>query len=53
MIFLANENFPFPSIQILRDTGFNVESIGEKYSGISDEKNYSNCSTEQFNNSDF
>ncbi len=38
MIFLANENFPFPSIQILRDTGFNVESIGEKYSGISDER---------------
>jgi|ERR1019366_1317453 predicted nuclease of predicted toxin-antitoxin system len=36
--FLANENFPFPSIKLLRDKGFEVLSIGEKYSGISDEQ---------------
>jgi predicted nuclease of predicted toxin-antitoxin system len=36
--FLANENFPFPSIKLLRSNGFEVLSIGEEYSGISDEQ---------------
>lgn len=30
MIFLANENFPFPSINLLRSKGFEVISVAEK-----------------------
>lgn len=37
-MFLANENFPRPSILLLRAKGYIVESIQEKYQGISDEK---------------
>ena len=37
MKFLANENFPYPSIKVLRDNGLEVYSIGEESSGISDE----------------
>ena len=37
MNFLANENFPYPSIKILREKGFYVKSIGEELGGISDE----------------
>lgn len=36
-MFLANENFPRPSIHLLRDAGFNVVSIQEDYPGISDQ----------------
>ncbi len=36
MDFLANENFPYPSITLLREKGFNVTSVLEEYSGISD-----------------
>ncbi|MCH8317310.1 MAG: DUF5615 family PIN-like protein [Bacteroidetes bacterium] len=36
MIFLANENFPYPSIKILRDKGFEVISIGETLGGAKD-----------------
>jgi len=36
MRFLANENFPFPSIRILRDNGHDVKSIGEEMFGITD-----------------
>ena len=35
-MFLANENFPAPSISYLRDNGFDVLSIQESYPGISD-----------------
>lgn len=38
MKFLANENFPFPSIKLLRENGFEVISISEESGGISDEK---------------
>jgi len=38
MKFLANENFPFPSVKTLRDKGFEVISISETYSGIADSK---------------
>lgn len=38
MKFLANENFPFPSIGILRANGFEVASIVEDSPGWSDEK---------------
>lgn len=37
MKFLANENFPYPSIKMLRDNGLEVYSIGEESIGISDE----------------
>ncbi len=35
-MFLANENFPKPSIDILRNKGFLVTSIQEQMPGISD-----------------
>ena len=38
MKFLANENFPFPSIKFLREKGFEVISISEELSGVSDEE---------------
>ena len=34
MKFLANENFPFPSIKFLREKGFEVISISEELSGM-------------------
>ena len=36
MDFLANENFPKPSISILRSENFKVFSISEDFPGISD-----------------
>jgi predicted nuclease of predicted toxin-antitoxin system len=33
---LANENFPLASILFLRGIGYDITSIGEDYSGISD-----------------
>lgn len=38
MRFLANENFPVPSIIHLRAQGFEVISISETWSGASDEE---------------
>lgn len=37
-MFLANENFPRPSIKLLREKGLIVKSIQEELSGIPDEK---------------
>ncbi len=36
MQFLANENFPSPSISFLRATGLEITSIFELYRGFSD-----------------
>jgi predicted nuclease of predicted toxin-antitoxin system len=36
MQFLANENFPLPSILFLRQEGYIVRSVTESYPGISD-----------------
>lgn len=36
MRFLANENFPAPSTVVLRKAGYDVTSIQESHSGISD-----------------
>jgi len=36
MRFLANENFPFPSIKMLRQAGYVISSVSELYSGIPD-----------------
>ncbi len=37
-MFLANENFPNPSIEYLRKNGYAIKSIQEEMPGISDEK---------------
>ena len=37
-MFLANENFPRPSILLLRQSEIVVQSIQEEFSGISDEQ---------------
>ncbi len=37
-MFLANENFPKPSIILLRNKSINVKSIQEDYQGIDDER---------------
>ena len=36
MRFLANENYPSPSVKILREEGFEVRAISESDYGISD-----------------
>lgn len=36
MKFLANENFPFPSIKLLRNMGLDIKSIAEDMFGIAD-----------------
>ena len=36
MRFLANENFPMPSVRALRDAGWSVESILESAQGAKD-----------------
>lgn len=38
MRFLANENFPDPSILLLRDAGHDVRSIRTDHPGISDQQ---------------
>ncbi len=37
-MFLANENFPRPSILLLRESEIIVESIQEELAGIADEQ---------------
>jgi hypothetical protein len=37
MKFLANENFPKPSVIFLREQGYQVISIQEEHGGIDDE----------------
>lgn len=36
MRFLANENFPFPSVRLLRENNCYVKSIAEEFPGIAD-----------------
>lgn len=36
MQFLANENFPLPSIVLLRKAGYSVSSVAELFPGLSD-----------------
>lgn len=38
MVFLANENFPWPSVIFLREQNIEVISIAEKFQGISDQE---------------
>jgi|SRR5690606_21838460 len=35
-MFLANENFPKPSVLLLREAGFEIKYIAEEFPGISD-----------------
>ena len=37
-MFLANENIPLKSIKILREKGYDVKAIIEKFPGISDKE---------------
>ena len=48
MKFLANENFPSPSIKILRESGYEVVSIAEDFSRISDEEVLQKAVSENF-----
>lgn len=36
MRFLANENFPLPSIKLLREQGFYVKAIADDNAGVTD-----------------
>jgi len=38
MKFLANENFPKPSIKIIRDAGHDILHVGDSRPSISDEE---------------
>ncbi|MEW5920437.1 MAG: DUF5615 family PIN-like protein [Bacillota bacterium] len=38
MKFLANENIPLKSIEVLRKKGFDVKSVSELFPGISDKE---------------
>ena len=38
MKFLANENFPLPSVHILRELGYDIIAIGETSPSISDKE---------------
>lgn len=38
MKFIANENFPGPSITLLKEKNIDLVSIAEVYQGISDEQ---------------
>ncbi len=46
MKFLANENFPFPSIKFLRENGYEIISISEESSGIADSEVLQKASAE-------
>ena len=37
-MFLADENFPRPSLLLLREKGFKVQSVQEEFARIGDEK---------------
>ena len=47
MLFLANENFPLPSIRLLRQAGYEVAAIMEDSPGASDEVVLARAAREQ------
>jgi predicted nuclease of predicted toxin-antitoxin system len=47
MQFLANENLPLPSINLLRDAGYDVVSITEESPGIEDAEVLNRATREQ------
>ena len=47
MRFVADENFPRPALEALRDAGWEVFSVAEECPGISDEEVAALCSETQ------
>jgi predicted nuclease of predicted toxin-antitoxin system len=47
MEFLANENFPLPSVNLLRQAGYNVASVTEGFPGIEDSQVLTYAADEQ------
>ena len=47
MLFLANENFPLPSIRLLRQAGYDVAAIMEDSAGASDTVVLARAASEQ------
>jgi predicted nuclease of predicted toxin-antitoxin system len=47
MWFLANENFPLPSVRLLRQAGYDVASITEDSPGIEDSEVLTRAANEQ------
>ena len=47
MRFLANENFPLPSVRLLRQAGYDVASLTEDSPGIEDSKVLTLAANEQ------
>jgi len=47
MRILADENFPRPALEALREAGWDVLSIAEEYPGISDEEVAAVCAEQQ------
>jgi predicted nuclease of predicted toxin-antitoxin system len=47
MRFLANENFPLPSVRLLRQAGYNVASVTEDSPGIEDTEVLTRAADEQ------
>jgi predicted nuclease of predicted toxin-antitoxin system len=47
MWFLANENFPLPSVRLLRQAGYDVASVTEDSPGIEDSEVLTRAANEQ------
>lgn len=47
MRFLANENFPLPSVRLLRQAGYDLASVTEDSPGIEDAQVLSRAADEQ------
>ena len=47
MRFLANENFPLPSVRLLRQVGYDVASVTEDSPGIEDTEVLTRAANEQ------
>jgi len=45
--FLANENFPLPSVNILRENGWDIKSVTEECPGITDREVLEIANTER------
>ncbi len=48
MRFLANENFPLPSVKLLRQAGYKVASVTEDSPGIEDSQVLTRAADEQW-----
>ncbi len=47
MRFLADENFPFPALAVLRDRGYDVSWVAEGHAGSADEVVAAICDREE------